>query len=364
MRKFLFSSLLLVAFVAAAASVDHKIVVEPSQPEPGEPFQVTVSGTWRDSCVPRPQRTEIADSTIRLIFFADNSDGCLAVLTPWSETVSVTVAAGTYRIEAIAELADGEPILLAARDLTVTNDVDPAPANFELFLAPVMYEGPGALGSEWTTQLSLYNDSDTAIDPWEWLLLCPPGEPCPDTIPPRTSLVLGPQQLLTWVNGYVFAIPRDRADDLHATLHARDLSRQSESWGTEIPVVREDDLPSKIVLLNVPLDDRFRRMLRIYDLRGIDGVTVSMRWFRADTGEEVASERVLLRTVARCAIGPCWLPDPAAASIPIEPPFPAGLEPGDRLRIEIEPASADMKVWAFVSITNNESQQVTTITPQ
>lgn len=35
----------------------------------------------------------------------------------------------------------------------------------------------------------------------------------------------------------------------------------------------------------------------------------------------------------------------------------------DRLRVEIEPATGQPPVWAFVSVTNNETQHVTAITP-
>ena len=34
------------------------------------------------------------------------------------------------------------------------------------------------------------------------------------------------------------------------------------------------------------------------------------------------------------------------------------------VRIEIEPLTADLRFWAFVSVTNNETQHVTVITPQ
>jgi hypothetical protein len=33
------------------------------------------------------------------------------------------------------------------------------------------------------------------------------------------------------------------------------------------------------------------------------------------------------------------------------------------LRIVLDPVSADLRFWAFVSVTNNETQHVTVITP-
>lgn len=36
----------------------------------------------------------------------------------------------------------------------------------------------------------------------------------------------------------------------------------------------------------------------------------------------------------------------------------------DTVRAEIEPLTEGLRYWAFVSVTNNETQHVTTITPQ
>lgn len=235
---------------------------------------------------------------------------------------------------------------------------------FELILIPLMFEGPGAFGSQWTSVLTMHNRSDLGIDPWNPVVRCGAGERRHPQIPAGATLDLTPFSLLSWQHGTLFAVPREQADDLAFSLHIRDLSRQAESFGTEIPVVRESELPrSPITLLEVPLDSRFRRMLRVYDLAAVDGVPVVMRW-KLDDGTQVGSDqRLVLRTVARCVAAPCWLPEPAGISLPLfDDPLPASITQ-DHLHVEIEPLMPYSRLWAFVTVTNNATQQVTTITP-
>lgn len=241
----------------------------------------------------------------------------------------------------------------------------PPAETFETILVPLMFEGEGALGSRWTSELTVRNRGDAGIDPWNPLIRCSPGERCRPQIPPGATLGLTPSSLLSWMHGYLFAVPREQADDLDFSLHIRDLSRQVESFGTEIPVVREADLPrSPVVLLDVPLDPRFRKMLRIYDLAAVDGTPVVIRW-RLDDGTQVGRDsRLILRTVGRCIAAPCWLPEPAGIALPV---FAQTQPPGvtqKHLHLEIEPLAPHSRLWAFVTVTHNETQQVTTITPQ
>lgn len=241
----------------------------------------------------------------------------------------------------------------------------PNPSLFERILLPLMFEGPGGFGSLWTTELRIFNKGRFAIDPLnQFHIPCQGPYGCPPQIPANAVLRLGVPELLQWSHGYVLAVPREVAGDLSYGLHIRDLSRQAEGWGTEIPVVHESEMSGTVTLLDVPLDDRYRRTLRIFGLDAIDGSEVTLTW-RDDHGFS-AIQNVVLRTLGRCELAaPCWLPEPAGAILPLEPPYPGNFEPGERVRLEIaarNPLGA--KIWAMVSITNNETQQVTTITPQ
>jgi hypothetical protein len=240
----------------------------------------------------------------------------------------------------------------------------PPAESFERVLVPLMFEGDGALGSRWTSELTVHNSGETGIDPWNSIVRCGVGERCHPQIPPGATLHLTPSTVGSWPHGYLFVVPREQADDLDFSLHIRDLSRQAESFGTEVPVVRERDLPrSPIVLLDVPLNPRFRSMLRVYDVNAIDGAPIRIR-YRLDDGSQAGGEsRHILTTLIRCVTTPCWFPEPAAIALPL---FDAALPPNitqDHLHVEIEPLDPRSRLWALVTVTNNETQQVTTITP-
>lgn len=139
-------------------------------------------------------------------------------------------------------------------------------------------------------------------------------------------------------------------------LRIRDTSRLSESWGTELPVVRESEfLAEKIVLLNIPASHEFRRRLRIYEALiswppGHSGGDVMVRIFSIPENQFLWERRVSLAGQRTLAYG----------EIPLDSQF----EGHNRARVEIEPLRPWMKIWAFISITHNEAQQVTTVTPQ
>jgi hypothetical protein len=239
----------------------------------------------------------------------------------------------------------------------------PPPEAFETILVPLMFEGEGAFRSAWTSELMIRNRSDQGVDPWNPIVRCGPTERCHPQIPAGVTLRLSPGLLMSWIHGYLLAVPREQADDLDLTLHIRDLSRQAESFGTEIPIVREKDLPrSPVTLLGVPVNDRGRVMLRIYDIAAVDGTPVVVR-FRLDDGTQYGGDwHLTLRTVARC-IAPCWLPDPAGIALPLfGAPMPPNLTQ-DHLHVEVEPLMPHSRLWAMITVTNNETQQVTTITP-
>ncbi|MDP9360066.1 MAG: hypothetical protein M3P29_01305 [Acidobacteriota bacterium] len=59
------------------------------------------------------------------------------------------------------------------------------------------------------------------------------------------------------------------ADSVQITLRAQDVSRQSQTWGTLIPVVREQHFSNRpFSLPDIPIDSRFRQSIRVYALDG------------------------------------------------------------------------------------------------
>jgi hypothetical protein len=153
--------------------------------------------------------------------------------------------------------------------------------------------------------------------------------------------------------GLISFIPRQAAPNVHFDILVRDLSQQSKAFGTEIPVVREKDFfDHTLELLNVPTDSLFRVTLRVYDL----GTPASIK---VDILPMDASDPVVSTFVFPVGRNPEY-----AQILDLLGSFPqlAGKGP---LRISIEPpAPGAATLWAFASVTNNETQHVTTISPQ
>jgi hypothetical protein len=132
---------------------------------------------------------------------------------------------------------------------------------------------------------------------------------------------------------------------------AFDVSRDAQNFGAEIPVVRGREMSTKpIKLLGVPTDPRFRNTLRIYATTPA-AVVVSYGDVIHDLPLEPGEN----------------LFDPAFAQFTN---FPIGTGTID-VTVELEEALPPFPgfpppppFWAFISVTNNDTQAITTITPQ
>lgn len=221
---------------------------------------------------------------------------------------------------------------------------------FERILLPVFADpSPGAFGSLWTSELSIYNDNDEPAGIIGGL--SPPD--APDMLPKTGRTVAGVGD----ARAKFVTVLANKASRFHFNLRIRDVSRQAQTAGTEIPVVRESEFRSgRVILLNVPIDARFRQTLRIYELLETGQLpgSVLVRFFRLSNPPPrdafVREETLTLagRVVAYAQLGP----------------FPPELFDAPTVWIEIEPLAPNMRYWGFVSITNNETQHVTTVTPQ
>jgi hypothetical protein len=217
--------------------------------------------------------------------------------------------------------------------------VDPAAAPaatlYERVLIPVLYNGPGAFGSQWETEVLLQGGS--------------PG------VLPDVSAPLRPNRSLQTLfgnraAGLVLFLPRGQ--EWSFASHIRDVSRDASQWGTEIPVVREGDTRRNLVLQNVPFDPRYRLQLRIYN---IDGVSTQVIVRRAITPHTVS-------VVGPCTAMPCNSNQPAYASVDLRRMFPdlTGTQTIDVQQVVLPP----LRLWAFITVTNDETQHVTVISPQ
>lgn len=241
----------------------------------------------------------------------------------------------------------------------------------EVALLPLALWGtiPGANGSEWKTVFYAHNDSDEAVMLRYLTPQCTQISPCQfgDRLRPRSSSNRSSESLPFYregnQQGVLIRYPRHLSKSVHFNLRAQDISRQLLTWGTELPVVRESEfLTGSLHLLNIPLQPSFRHTIRIYDPENRGGavtVTVFDQLSGAMLGERnLAFERESSAGTGVSGNFPGYI---VISSIPEL--FPSAI--GDRsVRLSIRPADPSLKLWGFASVTNNETQHVTTITPQ
>src|SRR5205814_4986424 len=120
----------------------------------------------------------------------------------------------------------------------VPNDKTPDPAFYEPVFFPVAFSGPGALGSQWTTQIHMRNENDysVALLPMSAFNLGCVSD-CDALVPKHSTRTTG----INTPNGFFVYVPRQASPAIHFDTLIKDLSRQAEALGTEIPVVREKD---------------------------------------------------------------------------------------------------------------------------
>jgi hypothetical protein len=229
-------------------------------------------------------------------------------------------------------------------------------ADFERVLVPISVESaPGAYGSSWDSVLRVNQERSARILGYEL------GSQ-PTTFPTGVTYVA--PLYATQVEetaGSILYVERSAADSVHFSLRVRDLSRQNATQGVDVPVIRERDfLKRPAYLLGVPMSTDSRAMLRIYSL-----VSDTSAAFRVDivpdsSGQISATQIAILHTSPRTVTA-------GSLTVPIRPAsIDLGLRTaaafGDTASVIVTPLS-EIPFWAFVSVTNNLTQEVTLVTP-
>ena len=261
-------------------------------------------------------------------------------------------------------------------DITITSDLgtthlpaaiyyhppggSPDSAIFERVLFPVLFRAGGAHGSDWRSEAVISNptpvtiENANTVEPPMQCLVYPCGE----------RLAPGERRAFTGVQyprGVALMVPRAEADHLGFGLRVRDVSRETDGFGTEVPVVRESEMfrDAKLALMDVPLDPRYRVKLRLYQFR--DPIFEDQPNANDVAMRIVLADGTLLPPVAYDFVRACsgvactWTPYFAELDLPVR-------AEGDRADIHIEFMDGALG-WAFASVTNNATQQVTVVTP-
>lgn len=222
----------------------------------------------------------------------------------------------------------------------------PVPEEFARLLLPVFTPPTqGAFGSEFHTELRMMRTQPTSVSFYGIAQSCPFAGCTWDYLNQAFELghfsngVKPDKFKYDGTPGRFVYVSREKLDAFAATLHVRDVTRSELNFGTEVPIVRSDRFATRILLQGVPTDPRFRSRLLMYAAE------------RAQVTITVERRAPVTRTLEAGA-------DIFAPAYADFSDFPIGVEP---VNVTIDSA---VPIWALVSVTNNDTQLITTITPQ
>ncbi|MGK2857692.1 MAG: hypothetical protein ACSLFQ_10850 [Thermoanaerobaculia bacterium] len=154
------------------------------------------------------------------------------------------------------------------------------------------------------------------------------------------------------------------------------MSRATLTWGTEIPVVRESAFRlTPVDLLDVPTADEFRQTVRVFSLQLVESRATIRVYSEPEPNYDTVEPAPLptLLGELEVVLVPTPLDSGADQSFPIQPAFARvdylaaalpQIKSNERVRVTLQSATPGVPIWGFVTVTNNETQHVTTITPQ
>jgi hypothetical protein len=221
-----------------------------------------------------------------------------------------------------------------------------SPAEFERVLLPICVSRvPGAYGTLWSTELWYRNNSE---DPVAILPLA-----VSDYVPTIGQTVLLPVgSFPASAPGQILFVERRGGSAVQFDLRLLDESNPAGAWGTKLPVVRETELGRTVSLINIPTGFDFRSALRIYGVPDDPGGTETVR-VRIYSGDEdvLVDEEIVLTGFPRYG-----------AILSLADAFPE-IRHAERVRIHVEAVNPNARIWAFVGVTSNHTQNVSIVTP-
>jgi hypothetical protein len=231
-----------------------------------------------------------------------------------------------------------------------------AAQEYERFLLPVSpavnYCG---YDSQYETRLLLFNDSDAKVSALCFAADCAPVEA-------RRGRTITGGPAMVPLPSYLY-VPRESADHVSASLLVESRQRGgADTFYSEIPVIPESDFRDRIELLGIRTDENYRQTLRIYGRDSDAGNSVRVMIYDLDTGE------LLYHAPHTLYVFPI---DPSAR-LSSSPAFSMECNltdlsrwlRGRQLRIVIVPEEGQSKIWAFVSVTNNDTQHFYNVLPK
>ena len=241
---------------------------------------------------------------------------------------------------------------------------EPSP-DLERILLPIVAEPLGGEnGAVWETDVWLMLHDPVFMGPILNRSCLPPcGPPAPPLPPPGEAV--RPSLFRTRPgepHGILLFITRGQSHSFTLSVRVADTSQRPTSAGIAVPVVTERDLRPVIHLLNIDSSDASRVRIRVYDAFALQSRLVRLRVF-----DMMGEDRLILEMEGELRPPPSeTVPGwsfpirPASAEFTLPPRLVTGDDP---LRIEITSDDGDARLWAFATVTNNTTNQVTLVTP-
>jgi IPT/TIG domain len=335
-------------------------VIESISPDNGPSYggtEVTIRGSEFDvevACLlPCPVTVTLGKLTIPV---ERANDTTLVVVTPAHDQGAVDVTVNV----------PGKPPVTRVNGFTFTAGQESA---YEQVLLPIHVDGiiNGAFGTQWKTDLWMRNNGaeEVLLAPWP----CPPGGGCGGVFP-RTQKFPSERSIhnLPALNepedgnpSRMLWVQKPGASAVSFSLRFADVSRADLDGGVEMPVIREAELlRTPAQLFNVPIGSKYRVLLRVYDVEYSSSdfqVTIYPQSeddeMPVHTSQVTASWRSLGPFRSKASYGQIDISSLLAGNTTLE-----------TARIEVTPRTPGSRFWTVATISNNETQAVTLVTPQ
>ena len=352
-----FLTLLLLAFPALAGPVIERVT-----PAAGFRFgytDVTIHGSG------------FTDGPTTFVYFGQTPAAVLQ-LTPNAIRARIApipaLPDGTVRDVRVVVEGAGEATLPRAFTFT---DLAGSVENYAQYLVPLTGETvPGANGSLWKGELTLFNGSiyrAAILGPFDVPMRLAP--PLPVHAEVDAGATLKPTLLPSGSTAGAFLyVPVPLDPSVRKSLRIRDLSRNANSWGTDIPIVSRGEFASTITLIDIPTDPQYRATLRIYHWGPYSGLPSRVRVYVPERAEPVAQFQTRSHAPFPPDPNDPFLFYPAYAQVDLLTDAVRAAGPAIRVVVDTGVGGGGLTpppplIWAFVSVTNNETQQVTVMTP-
>ncbi len=262
-----------------------------------------------------------------------------------------TATTPTHAPGAVQVAVNGDSIAKSSYSFRYYDPMQPPSLKFfDMVLVPVILNAPAANGSNWVTDVSVRNDNDFTVAPWH------PFDSS-SALAPGMPYRFGAGTIAPY--GIFLVVPREAVAGLGFHAIVRDTSRSTTDWGTELPLVHDSDFSTRnLELLDIPVDPRYRTMLRVYanQLSAIGHDQVGVSIYSMDDGHELRAFYLPLQGTTGCISTVYCVDYPLYAAVS---DLTSGLQ-AQRIGVRVQSFTP---IWAFVTITNNETQHVTVVTP-